>query len=289
LGEISPKPAAPATFRWPWTKGVALFLPALILLPFLALKPNRRPGTWLMLIPFVLVAATVLLHQMRPASWLSRALSMANSYFMYAGMIFPALRAASPPEPYLNFMMLASGLCLLCLMLYAFPSWRAIKKLLVGLFLLVLPGVLTLLLHQRGDEGSGWGMPVVYTFLPLCMLVSLALAGRMARKRWNVMLFAVLLFGWNYLLMLALRTLYMGSALIRSPSLRPQWWDLLRPRFTSWQGPTTLFVIPFLFVLAAFLIPSCREQMKAVFNVVTEPQPQPAQPSTAAAEGSRTI
>ena len=48
---MSPTEAAPVTYHWPWTRGLALFLPAIIILPFLLIKPNRRAAAWLMLIP----------------------------------------------------------------------------------------------------------------------------------------------------------------------------------------------------------------------------------------------
>jgi len=259
----------------------------LIILPFLAIKPNRRAGIWLMLVPFVLIASILLVNQLKPIGWLSRPIAMSGSYFSYASLIIPALRGSVAVDSNLNLMMLASGLCVLCLMTFAFQGWSFIKKFLLGLALLILPGALTLLVYQSGDEVHSWGLPLAYAFLPFMILAGLAVTGKMARKHWNLVLYTILFFCWNYVFMLALRALYVGSTMIRSPSLRPQWWNMLRPRFaTSWQGPTALFVVAFLFVLAAFLIPQYRERMKSVFKVVPAPQPQPQQQPASAAAGT---
>jgi hypothetical protein len=265
-------------------KGLALFLPALILVPFLLLKPNRRVGAWLMLIPFVLVAAAAWVGLLMRLNWLLRYFSMANSYFSYAGLIIPSLRAGSIGEPFLNVMMLASGLCVLFLMTHALPARSRIKRFVAALVLFVLPGALALFFFQRGDEGRLWGAPLAYAFVPLALLVSLMVAGRLSRKHWNPVLFTVLVFILNIVMLYALRILYFGSLMIRQPTVRPQWWSFLMPRMSSvWPGPTVLFIVTFLFILAAFMIPLFRERLKAAFKVMPAPQAeQPADGGTSA-------
>lgn len=210
-------------------------------------------------------------------NWLMRYFSMANSHFIYAGQIIPSLSSGSIGESFLNLMMLASGLCVLCLMIHALPARSRILRFVTALVLFALPGALTLIFFQSGDEGRRWGAPLVYAFVPLALLVSLVLAGKLSRRHWNPVLFTVLVFILNIVMLYGLRILYFGSLMIRQPTLWPQWWSFLMPRMSAvWPGPTVLFIVTFLFVLAAFLIPLYRERLETAFKVIPASQSEPS-------------
>jgi hypothetical protein len=270
---LSSRQATPIIFPWPFVKGLSLFLPALILVPFLLLKPNRRAGAWVILLPFGLIAAVAWVGQLKSLSWLVRGFSAAYSYHSIAGQLIPPLRAGGSGAPYLNIILLASGLCVLCLMTYAIEAWSSVRKFVAALVLFVLPGVLTLFAFQAGDDINQWAVPLVYSVVPLILLVSFILAAKWCRKRWNLLLFSMLFFCWSFLFIYGLRLLNMGSMLIRYPSMRPQWWNMI-PRVTSlyyWLGPAVLFGVVFPFILTVFLSPLFGNRLKAAFKVVRDP------------------
>ncbi|MBZ5499619.1 MAG: hypothetical protein LAP85_24740 [Acidobacteriia bacterium] len=280
---MTPNQPTPVIYRWPLAKSLALFLPAVVILPFLFVKANRRAGIWLVLVPFALATAVSLVNQVRPISWISRPISYIGSYFVYASQIVPALRASFTGETYLYIIMLASGLCMLCLMAHWLARLSFFKKFLAGLVLLALPGMLTMELYQSADAVSAWGVPIAFLLVSLVVLASLSLTAKMVKKHWNILLFTVLFFCWNFIFLFVLRIAYYVSFIIRQPSVRPQWWNVLMPRLaTIWQGPTTFFVLVLLFIVTAFLIPAYRERLRAVFKVA--PAPPPEQPQAASAQ-----
>jgi hypothetical protein len=271
---LIPRQATPVLFHWPFVKWLSPFLPALILIPFLLLKSNRRAGAWVMLVPFGVVAAVVLAGQLLQLRWLVRGFAMAYSYATMAGQLIPSLMAGGAGEPYLNLIMLASGLCVLCLMTYIIPTWSPLRKFPAVLALFVLPGVVTLYFLQAGDKNNKWSVPLAYAIVPLIMLTSLMLAGKWSRKRWSLVRFSILFLVCNSLLLFGLRLLYTVSFLIRQPLARPQWWSILMPRAASlWQGPTAIFAVVLPFIVTAFLSLFYRERLMAVFKVAPAPQP----------------
>jgi len=117
-----------------------------------------------MLAPFLLIAAIVMAEQLAAPNWIVRGFSVAGSYVMYAGQILPSpLRVSGFGEPFLYLILLASGLCAVCLMTFAIPAWSSAKKFLGVFALFVLPGMLTLLVFQAADEINRLGMLLAYT------------------------------------------------------------------------------------------------------------------------------
>ncbi len=241
--------------HWPFVKVVYYFLPALILLPFLLLKPNRRLGAWLMLVPFGLIVALVAAGQQVQLPGFGNALAYAFPYIA----------------------MLGSSLCILCLVLYAVPAWSFMTKLIAVPALVILPGALILFFSQGDGRIQNWFIPALYAIVPLILLLSLYLAGRLCRNHWGAVRFSLLVFLWNFLSLSGLMLLYAGYrfATVGDLPIDAGWLMILRffviPFVTA---VVALFIIAFPFILAAFLSPLYRARLKAVFNVVPPLQPE---------------
>ncbi len=240
---------APLMVHWPFFKVVYYFLPALILLPFLLLKPNRRLGAWLMLIPFGLIVALAAAGQQITLPGFGNALAYAFPYIA----------------------MLGSSLCILCLILHAVPAWSFTAKLIAVPALAILPGALILFFSQGDARIEYWFIPAAYAVIPLILLVSFYLAGRLCRKHWGGVRFSLLVFLWNLLFLSGLMLLFAGYQFVRVRELPVDagWLMILLPLIIRLgTAAIILFIIAFPFILVAFLSPLYRARLKAVFNVV---------------------
>jgi MFS family permease len=236
-------------YHWPFVKVLLPFLPALILLPFLLLKPNRQAKAWLMLVPFGLIAAIVLAGQRIP-------LSAPADVFAYA-------------YPYV--VMLASSLCIMCLMTYAMPSWSFAKKFLAIPTLSILPGAVILFFAQGVGEALDSVMLAAYGLAPLVLLLSFTLAGRRCRERWRLRRFSLLSLVWTLLLVSALILLLLGFAIMMRQAPPSGVTLLLQFVISLLVVAVILFIIAFPFVLTAFLSPFYRERLMAAFKVIPAP------------------
>ncbi len=221
------------------------FLPALILLPFLMLNSNRQPRAWLVLIPFGLIAGILLVGQVAPSKNLSSALDTGYPFVL----------------------MLAGGLCILCLMTYAMPSWSLSRKLLIIPALSVLPGGLSLLLTQGAREPQTLALTVTYALSLFVLLLSFALAGRGCRKGWSLRRFVLSTLLWSFVFVVAtvMIALSITIAIGQGP---PSMVEVIPPLLIV---PATLtavlFGVAFPFILTVFLSPFYRERLMAVFGI----------------------
>lgn len=229
------------------------FLPALVLVPFVLLKPNRQPRAWVVLVPFCLIAAIMLAGQQLPVT-------TAATVFAYA-------------YPYI--VMLASSLCLLCLLSFAFPGWSAARKSLAIAALYLLPGMLILFFLYAGSGLQFRIQAALYGIAPLLLLVSFILSGRRCKKHWHLGRFTLWFLLWNFILVLVVALLVFGILVIIQPPPSP-WWSFMLPFVVLvLLLKLILFLIAFPFVLTAFLSPLYRERLIAIFRV--EPTPPPEQ------------
>jgi hypothetical protein len=246
----------------------------LILLPFLLLKPNRRAGAWIMLAPFGLIAGLALATQLWRPVYLRAGLMGVQACVSRIAQILPApLRTPLPLEPYLAVIAIASGLCALALTVHAAGRWPAKRLIPVSLAAGALPFAATVFLFTTGDDDRRWGALLSGAVLCMILTAGVILTGRLCRKHWQWLRFMVALACWNFVLLFGLNLLYAGSLMIREPSVRSRWWEILFPSFPPfWVGPLALFLVVLTFVLTAFLSPLYRERLRSAFRV---PAPQP--------------
>ncbi len=257
-------------------KSLALFLPALLLVPPLLISPNRKAKAWLVLIPLVVVVGALLATQWIHVQWLTRALSMSTSYMVFIGyMIVPSARSFGETNVELG--IIAAGLCLLCLMSYAVSARSAVKRTLALLISLV-PGMLTLLALRARDGGKIWVAPAAYGIVCLVLFLGLIVAGKLCRKRLKVVRFTVWFFVCNIVFLFVVRLAYVAALAIRVPRIRSQWWtSFVAPGFAwIWQGPTAMFCMVLPFIVTVFLSSFYRERLIRAFGAIPVVQPVPA-------------
>jgi len=229
------------------------FLPAFILVPFVLLKPNRRPKAWIVLVPFCLIAAVMLAGQQLPVNAIATVFA----------------------EAYPFVVMLASSLCLLCLISYAFPGWSAARKFLAITGLYLLPGMLILFFLYAGSELQSRILASLYGLAPLFLLVSFILSGRRCRNHWHLGRFTLWFLPWNFILLFVGMLLLFGILVIMQPMPSP-WWSIVLPLLAiTLLFEFILFLIAFPFVLTVFLSPLYRERLMAIFKVEPPPPEQP--------------
>ncbi len=265
MGGLQIKQATPVFYYWSPAKAVYRLLPALLLLPFLLLKPNRQPKAWVALIPFFAIIALASAGRQIPQ------VSLANAF--------------SYGFPYIA--MLASSLCMLCMIIHALPALSRRGKLLMLLSVFILPGMILLFFSQAEGKLENWYIPAGYAVAPLIMLTSFFLAGRRCRERWGMRRFSLWVVAWSFLFLLAVTVVFFGILILTQNVTVPVWWMLLAP-FAALlvAAAATLFAVAFAFILTAFLNPLYRERLMAVFGVVPGPPPvQPATPVNPAATG----
>ena len=221
------------------------FIPAGVVLPFLLLSSNRRLGAWSMLVPYGLVVGFALLVNVARAGRL-------------------ALLAPGIAREYSFAIALASSFCLLALMTYAVPGWSAIKKWLAVPVLFVVPA--TVVSWSLDDDGT---QPLVQACIALSLLISLVLAGRRSRTRWNLGRFTLGFFVWNLISNLVL----FAGLRFRMVIIGQLQWRMFLALFVPTLVRTTglLFVIAFPFILTAFLSKLYRERLMAAFGVAPSP------------------
>ncbi len=245
-------------YHWPIVKVLFHFLPALVLLPFLLVKPNRQFRAWIILVPFALITVIALLGQ--SSSLLQR--------------LAPLAQAFAEAYPYV--VVLASSLCILCLILYALPGWPLVRKILLIPALYLLPGMLILFFTQADGKIQEWMYPAAYGLAPLILLVSGLLAGRHSRKRWKLWRFSLLFVAWNVFSLAIIIGLGLWVAYSSVTMAEPGFLVLLVPAVTALPMATViLFIITFPFVLTAFLSPLYRERLMAAFEVTPVQAPAP--------------
>ncbi len=197
------------------------------------------------MIPFGLIAGIVLAGQLAPSRNLASAFDNGYSYVL----------------------MLAGGLCILCLMTYAMPAWSFAKKLLVIPALSVLPGTLTLLLTQGARDPQSLALTVTYALCLLVLLLSFALAGRRCRKGWSLRRFLLSALLWSFVFVAAAILLAI-SILIAIGQGPPSTAEIILPLLVIPAVLTAvLFGVAFPFILTTFLSPFYRERLMAVFGV----------------------
>lgn len=243
---MHPRPSTPVIYHWPFVRALLPLLPAFILLPFLAVKPNRRAEAWLVLVPFGLIAAAVSAGQQIRAGQVGEA--FAYSY------------------PYL--VMLASSLCITSLMTYAMPAWSFLKKIVLIPALSFIPGAFLLVVTQGASGPQDLTLLVSYSLAALILLLSVTLAGRRCRKRWSLPRFSLLFYMWNLILVSGVILPVAGVQFL----LYSVAGNVMLPIIMACLvASLLLFIIAYPFVLVEFLSPLYRERLKATFQVEKQP------------------
>ncbi len=230
------------SYHWSIIRALLPLLPALILVPFFVLKPNRRAESWLVLVPFGLIAAAMSLGQQIRIGNVGEAFAYSYPYVV----------------------MLAGSLCIVSLMTYAMPAWSFMKKMLLIPALAVLPGEFILLVTQGVGELRDLALLMSYSLAPLVLLLSITLAGRSCRRHWSLLHFSLLFCMWNFILVAGIIAPVAGFAFILSP---PGAMIVLPIIVVCLTGALLLFGIAYPFVLTGFLSPLYLERLKATFKV----------------------
>ncbi|MBZ5497446.1 MAG: hypothetical protein LAP85_13680 [Acidobacteriia bacterium] len=226
----------------------------LILLPFLLLKPNRQARAWSVLVPFGVIVAIMIAGQWLPSTGLADGFA-----YMY---------------PYI--VMLASSLGILVLLTYAIPSGSSIARYLVVPALAVLPGVLILLFVQGVGQTESAILLTGYSLVSVVLPLTLFLAGRHCRKRWNLGRFTGSFLRWDFILVSVLSVLLVAGAILMAPPAGHQWWRVVLAFVVLEVFATSLlFALVFPFILTVFLSPLYRERLTAAFKVEPVPRPEP--------------
>jgi hypothetical protein len=242
---LSPGQSTPVIYHRPFVNALSPLLPALILLPFLLLKPNRRAAAWLVVAPFGLVVAIA----------------------VAADVMVLGRSASAPPEVYPYLATLAGSLGMLCLMTYAMPRWSPVTKSLAIPALFVLPGALVLFFGNGGGKIQNWDMPLIYGVAALVLLAGVTLAGRHCRKHWNLRRFSVLFLAWNFLFLFGFLLLLLLAFLVSmQPVPSGQWRQILMVFVVVLLlAEIVSSVLVFPFIVTAFLSPFYRDRLMAAF------------------------
>jgi hypothetical protein len=226
------------------------FLPALVLLPFLLMKPNRQFRAFIILAPSALITVIALI---------GKSLSQVR-------LLAPLALAFSEAYPYIA--VLASSLCILCLILHWLPGWPLRRKISLIPALYLLPGMLILFITQADAKIQGWIYPAAYGLVSLILLTSGLLAGRYCRKRWKLWRFSLNFFAWNVLFLAILVALAIWVEIRSLEFAELRFLQLLIPAIVvPMMAAGILSIIAFPFILTAFLSPLYRARLMAVFKV----------------------
>lgn len=246
-------------YHRPITRVFFPFLPALALLPFLLVKPNRQFRAWIILIPFAVIAIIALAGQ---------------SLSQIQPLTLPAQALA---DSYLYVSVLAGSLCILCLILYALPGWPLLRKILLIPALYLLPGALILFFTQADGQLEEWMYPAGYSLVPVILLASGLLAGRFCRKNWKLWLFSLLFLAGNVLCTAIIIASILAFEYQSITSNAPRLLAVLMPVIAATVVvAVTLFIIAFPFILTLFRSPLYRERLMAAFHALPTQAPAPS-------------
>ncbi len=157
IGDLGPREGKPVSYHWYLLWHMASFLPWLALLPLFALKANRRPAAWLILIPVAIAYAVMI------------PLSMASSFLGGAG----GLSIASTCSPVV-------GLAAIWLLAHVLAGFHRAASFFLALAIMLVPGTVAAL-GAFGAGGFMFGM-IAYAISSLVLLLALVLGRVFARK-----------------------------------------------------------------------------------------------------------
>jgi hypothetical protein len=250
----------------PLFSAFAPILPALVLVPFLVLKANRRVQAWAVLIPFLLVFAAAIAVRAVPSRGLDR--------------LAAPLAQASP------FVVgLACSLSVLLLMAHAIPAWsRRVRRFAVPAFA-VLPATLALGIDQAPGGLQNLPGTLLFGAALLLLLGVITISGKRTRRKWEFGRFCLWFLLGSIIVALLATWIVIGYMMISQPSSRPPLYALL---LVSTLFPLLIAVVLFVpvlpFMLLAFTNPLHRERVMAVFRAAPEASAPP--PATAALPSS---